>query len=160
MLAKILVCLIAILGCMWQNTLQGERINGEKTVPEMMLDICTYLSIFAFSILICCSGINLLTLPKICLFLTGCTYCRNKKRKKMCTPFWKMLRIAIFTSMGMAAIKIVILLYDLIQGKMLDEGNDWAVCILSTLIWIFSAIVLKEFFEKKLKSRKAARFYY
>lgn len=160
MLVRILFCLIAFLGYAWQNSLQGERVNGQKEKFEKWIDIATYVSSICYIILVLHEGYAFKGALKICFFIAVCVYCRKKKSGRMCTPFWKMLRMVFFVSFTMIAIKGLIWMYTVFKGEMFTQETKVMICISVVGIWICSFMLIAQFFEKKLKSRKAARFYY
>lgn len=160
MRAKVMLFLITLFGSIMQNILQKERVNGEKADGETAVNTITYGAMVIYVIITICSKMSLYTFPEVGAFFTVNAYCRYKKKGKMCLPFWKILRVEILMCLTVLGISYMNMIYSLFQNSVIDDITEGVVYAISIGIWSLILWRVRYFFTKKLKSRKAAKFYY
>lgn len=101
---KISTAIIAIIAFLIANKLGLRRNKRLKKFFSTMFDLVGLISGIAFVAIMLYSKITLYTIPRTLLFISICMYIRYKKRKKFCTPAWKIMHMTAlsYCTLGLA----------------------------------------------------------
>lgn len=91
--AKSITAIVSVTAFFIANRLHYGYNGGIQTLSNTMLDVIGVISGIAFEVLMLCNEITLQTVPRSLLFISICVYIRYKKKKRFCTPAWKIFHV-------------------------------------------------------------------
>ncbi|MCI8620733.1 MAG: hypothetical protein HFJ50_02725 [Clostridia bacterium] len=154
------ICLASIVSFFIANKLHYSYANGIRTLSASLFDAVGVILGIGFSMLMFYNETNFYTVPRIMAFVSVCVYVRCKKRKRFCTPFWKMMRNTafVYSTLGMVGktLEIVQLMSDSGYGTVIKIITIVCCIVVSGLLVSLTGA----FFECLLNRRRRLSYYY
>ena len=102
--AKIITATISVVSFFIANRIHYGYNKGLWLMSNLAVDVIGGISGIAFIGFMFYGNITLYTVPRVLLFLSICVYIRNKKKKKFCTPSWKLFHATAiaYSTLGLA----------------------------------------------------------
>lgn len=156
---KTVICIIALVAFFVANKIHLVYNRGLNTVGNTVFDIigigagaCFVWQMF--------QEWSLFTIPRVLLFISMSLYIRWKKRKKFCTPCWRVMKVTAFaySTLGVAGLAI-----NLLELQNWEKYNILQLILIGMGIVVISAglvFISNIFFEYCPTRLKKAKYYY
>lgn len=159
-LAVIIMALGAVISSIVANTLNTDNISESRISSAKKFNILSNVFIMVVTAAILWKYMDFFTIPRILLLITVCSYAKNKKRKRFCTPFWKNLRVTLMAYSILGGIGIA---KEIIEWS--TDGNYTNIHVTIIFLLVIPAvialiIVINVFFEHLLTRRRVLSYYY
>lgn len=158
--AKIIMAIISASAFFIANKIHYGFNGGLRTLSNTIFDGIGIASGIAFLGLMLCNQITLHTVPRSLLFISICIYIRYKKKKKFCTPAWKIFHITAITYCVLGVAGTIL---DVIGITLLSQLDKQQVASLVALYIILVGILLPSthiFFTVYPGRFKKSSYYY
>jgi len=101
---KIITALVSVISFLIANKIHYGYNRGLRLMSNTVFDVTGGIFAMAFVGLMFYNGFTLYTIPRVLLFLSICAYIRNKKKKRFCTPSWKLFHATaiVYSTLGLA----------------------------------------------------------
>lgn len=152
----ILMAFGAIICSFISNRYSTENTGGSARVFSTLSIIC----IIGMSCFMFWQYSDFYTVPRILLLVTICSYVKNKKRKRFCTPFWRKLHVTLLSYIILGGTGFAMYIV-----KMSTRGsyrNEHIAVIFAMVIPIMLILIIitEIIFGHLLTRRRVSSYYY
>lgn len=158
--AKIITALVSIISFFIANKLHYGYNRGLRLMSNTVFDVIGWIFGIAFVAVMFYSGPTLYTAPRSLLFISSCVYIRNKKKKKFCTPSWKLFHVTAiaYSTLGLAGF-----ILDTIGATSIAELSMKTITISGIALLIgslFLIFIVHVFFSEYPGRYRRSHYYY
>lgn len=144
---KTIICIVALIAFFVANKIHFGYNRGLNTGLNTVFDIAGIVAGVRF-IWLMSQNITLYTIPGVLLFISVCLYIRYKKKKKFCTPCWRVMKVTAFSysTLGVAGLAMDVLelgnyqqynFFELLLIGIVVAGVSIALVIISNIFFSY-----------------------